>query len=103
MIRAIVYNGRDNTIDLQLTEEGAGHSLSAVMRMVLKGDTVTVDSAAHPTAFDWTTDPGKLVLALGGAGLATGTYLMQLVIYSADYPDGLVWGDEFMRIKVVDI
>lgn len=97
---SVVYNSRDNTIDMQLTENGTIVHLGFAVRMVLVLGSVTVDSQTHPEAFDWTKDPYTLVLSLGGLGLDEKGYNAKLVVYTVDMPHGIVWSDR-IPIKVV--
>lgn len=99
----LIHNGYDNINEYILLADGiALADASAITRMVLllTGDaaTDTVDSDINVAAFDWagtTTYNGAsaalLKLKLGGLSLAAGRREGTLVVYSADYPGGLVW------------
>ncbi len=60
--------------------------------MTLEVDSTVIDSAVSASAFDWDTDPTKLVLALGGESITAGTYKATLTVYDPDNTDGIVWG-----------
>lgn len=102
-IQEIVYNDRDNTIDLLLKADGSAQDLSSVTRMVLK-DTdggFTIDSDTAPSAFDWNTGTtGKVIMALGGQNLTAGTCICSLIVYDPTNDDGIHWGE--IVFKVVD-
>ncbi len=94
-MREIAYKGRDNTIELQLLEDGAAVDLaSSVTRMVLKLDgpvSASVDSDNAAGVFDWSAGNGKLTISLGGQSLTAGEYSAGLVIYDPSNTNGLVW------------
>jgi succinylglutamate desuccinylase len=104
MITETVYLDHDNTIDLLLKSDSSGslaaEDLSAVTRMVLEIGTdsdpdavATVDSDVDADVFDWTTGTtGKVIIGLGDQSLTAGTYFARLIVYDAEYTDGLVWG-----------
>lgn len=95
-----VYLGRDNTIDLSLTENGVALTdLTPVTRMILNLNDVVVDSDIEIDAFDWTT--GTLILSLGNliTPLIAGSYSGQLITYDIQNPNGIVWITD-MRIIV---
>jgi hypothetical protein len=50
-----------------------------------------LDSDALDDSFSWDSEQSILTLSLGGADLDTGSSLVQLVIYSDLWPDGVVW------------
>lgn len=96
MLREIVYLNRDNTIDLQLKNDGNVANLSGTTKMELIVNGTTISSVTSPDAFDWSAGNGKLVLALGAENLSAGSYIAKLIVYDADNTDGIVWG--YLRI-----
>jgi hypothetical protein len=108
----IVYQGRDNSVDLLLLADGVAVALDAVSRMVLAdlGGAWTVDSQLQPTAFDWSTGvTGKLVLELGGAvasitgeagyaQIPAGRHAVRLIVYDVSHPNGVVWGQIWLKV-----
>lgn len=94
-----IYDGRDNTMDLILTEDNSAVDLSAVTRMVLTIGGVTFDSdvlgAGGSAVFDWTVGAGQVNFKLGTtANLpAAGNYQASLVVYSPDNTNGIEWGN----------
>jgi hypothetical protein len=96
MIIESVFNGRDNTVDLLLTADGAAVNLAAVTRMQLSVGEAMLDSSTHPQYFNWTPDPpeaGKLILKLGAAGLSAGEgQTATLFVFDPSNPSGIRWG-----------
>ena len=69
-----VYNGRDNTIDLLLTEDGTSITHGDITRVVVAlndDDDTEIDSDIDGSAFDWAND--KLILSFGGLGITAGS------------------------------
>ncbi len=110
----IVYNGYDNTIELQLfieDEDGKREAeLSAVTRLTLNFGETLIDSAVdygtgtgsgdgHP--FNWGLGNGKLVLNLGNIDpvIAVGGYTSTLTVYAPDHSNGILWGT--IKTKVI--
>lgn len=89
----IVYNGKDNAIDLQLLEDSVAVDLSSVTRMTIVFDTKTIDSDISADAFDWSEGNGKLILALGAESITTGVYDAVLTIFDSENTNGIAWGD----------
>ena len=87
-----VYNGRDNTIDLLLTEDGVSITHGDITRVVVAlndDDDTEIDSDVDGGAFDWAND--KLILALGGLGITAGSYNADIFIYTSGNPNGIQW------------
>ncbi|MBI5578130.1 MAG: hypothetical protein HY895_03175 [Deltaproteobacteria bacterium] len=102
MIVEKVYNGRDNSVDLQLLADGSPVDLAPVTRMQLTVGETTLDSQANPAWFDWAPAPpltGKVVLKLGAAGL-TPAESQEAVLYVFDpgNPNGIRWGTFHLNI-----
>lgn len=93
MIREIAYIGRGNSIDLQLTADGAIVNLASVTRMALSdaAGAFAIDSTTKPDCFDWSIGGGVVHLHLGGAGIEPGSYTTFLVVYDGTNPLGIVW------------
>lgn len=99
-----VYLTRDNTIDLELRENGIPVNLTGLTRARLElrsvddptGAVAVFDSDVTPTLFDWVTlgASGVLIINLGGTALVQGDYLARLVVYDGASPAGLVWTHE---------
>lgn len=93
-IREIVYLGHNNTIDLQLTEDGVPLSATrtaAITRVTMTMGELLVDSSVHSGAIAWS-GSGEIVIDIGTLpGVATGNFLSTMVIYSADNPEGIRW------------
>lgn len=87
-----IYNGRDNTIDLLFTEDGASILHSAITRVTVTlndPDNTVIDSDINPTAFDW--GAGKMVLIFGHLGLPVGGWNAEFVLYDLGNGSGVVW------------
>lgn len=96
----VVYKGRDNTNDFQLTADGNIVDLSAVTRMVLDFGTFTIDSAFAPTAFDWSKGNGEVDLRLGPVeALILGEkQFPYLIVYDPSNLNGINWGTIPMNV-----
>jgi len=95
-----VWNGHDNRVELELREDGVAKDLSGVTRVTLTVAGQMLDSDQDADLFDWGGGGGRLVMDLGGAGLAPGNRLAaKLVVYDAEHDDGIVWGDS-LRLTV---
>lgn len=95
----VVYRGHDNSAELRLTRyDGrrfAPVDLSGVTRMVLcmpeaKPDPYVFDSDAVPGTLTWAGAPGVVTLNLRDYDIPTGVYVVSLVAYSAEWPNGYV-------------
>ena len=87
-----VYNGRDNTIDLLLTEDGVSITHGDITRVVVAlndDDDTEIDSSTSPSAFDWAND--KLILSLGGESIPAGSYNADIFVYTSGNPNGIQW------------
>jgi hypothetical protein len=91
-----VINGRNNTDGVVFgMVEGAAAELydfTSITRMTLTfdvdGTETVIDSALEPTAITWGTTNGEVTFDLGDQAIPAGTYITQLVVYAAAYPDG---------------
>lgn len=88
-----VYLGRDNTIELQLTEGGSAIDHTTITRAILNGFNSPIDSSVVPAAFDWS-DSAKLVISIGDQSIPAATYTIMLVIYRSGDVNGRVWFDD---------
>ena len=93
----IVYNSRDNHIELELRENGVNlPDYSAINRVVVTiGDTV-IDSFINPEWLDWT--DSYLVIKAGLAGLAAGNYRARIDTWDADHMNGMVWTESLAMV-----
>ena len=98
-LKETVYAGRNNAVRLALSEDGIAFQVAypsvAPSRWVLTIEAATpivVDSNITASAFDWDSAASVLELRLGGVlSDALGYTLCTLVMYSAEWPAGLVW------------
>lgn len=99
----IVYDGRDNTIDLLLKNDGTAQDLSSVTKIVLKVGSVTItdeDDDAWPIKWAGLGTTGKIQMKLGDQGLTVGnTYPATLITYDAINTNGIVWGSFDITVK----
>lgn len=98
-----VYNGHDNTVDLQLTEKGVPYPhMDAVTGIKLTVAGVTFSSTNQPG------DPilwdgvdfkeAEIRIYLGDGALPVGSHGAWIVLYDADHPNGLVWGAIILEV-----
>jgi hypothetical protein len=100
-----VYIGRSGSIDLQLLADGAiltPEQMSAITDVGIIAFGTNYRASAYPSAFDFTTRAAEAVvsLMLGNVLTDPGTDLSaHLVIYSSDWPQGIVWGCIALQVK----
>lgn len=88
----VFYLQYNNPVEWQLTEAGAVVDHSAITRLVLHLEGAqSVDIDSDDTAGFFTMQADRLVITPMGAAIAAGNYMADLVVYSADHPDGTVW------------
>jgi hypothetical protein len=101
LVKETVYLGRDNQIDLVLSEDGtaiADHTVVTRAVLLFGGsDTLlaadpylTIDSATDPSYFDFS-DIAKLILTLGAAPIPKGRHHVRMVVYVSGAPSGVGW------------
>ena len=91
----IVYQGRDNHIELELLENNVEITdYVPITRIKLTVGADTIDSDSNPELFDWT--GGKVVIKAGLAGLSTGRFKARLETWDPDNTNGVVWTDELL-------
>jgi hypothetical protein len=97
-----VHTDRDNTIDIQLTEDNeALIDHSVITRIVLKfsGSTqADIDSSTDPQFFDLS-QTERVVFDLGLAGIPVGSYWMTVIVYDAVSTNGIEWEPK-IKLKV---
>ena len=94
-----VYLGRDNSIDVVLTANGAPVDLSSVTRMLIEFGSKAVDSQTASGVFDWSSGGGVVIIRLGGQEIAAGEYSARLVVYDPTNTHGIVWGDIMIMVE----
>jgi hypothetical protein len=103
MINETVFNGRDNSVWVGLRVNKALIDLTDVTKMQLIINSQTYDSDSlgegENAVFDWTQGYGTLILRLGGLGISAGFYNVQLVVFSDDNPNGVLWDTMRIRFK----
>jgi len=95
-----IWLGRDNTIEFKLLLEGTpitDHTTITRVQIDLNEGTYVIDSNTNPSWFDLT-NTDRIILDFGAVtGIPAGNYSVEIVVYSADYPNGLIW-DETSKI-----
>lgn len=106
MITETIYKKRDNVNSIELRENGSAVDISGTTRMILQIGDTKVDSQYDTGVFDWSTNgaSGQLDLTLGLLqkiiNMRESTYLARLVLYDANYTNGLEWAE--FRARIVD-
>jgi hypothetical protein len=91
-MNAQFYKGRDNSVTLTLTNNGVPVAPASITKLEFKFDGGAIDSVADPAVFAF--GPTSIRLNFGDSDLPEGTYQMMMIVYSADYPDGVVWAEQ---------
>lgn len=95
----VVYRGHDNTTELFITRYVGRRyvpmDFSAVTRMVLSmpeasPNPYVFDTADLPGVIDWSGAPGSVTLNLQDYDIPPGVYVVSLVAYSPEWPNGYV-------------
>lgn len=95
----VVYRGHDNRTELLITRyDGRRYvpvDFSAVTRMVLsmpdaQPDPYVFDTADVPGVIDWSGPTGSVLLNLQDYDVPAGVYVVSLVAYSPEWPNGYV-------------
>ena len=87
------YPGRDNYITLSFFKDGALVDPSVFTNLGLKVGGVEYKRSERPALF---VTAGQAVnLVPGEVDLPAGQYQSALVVYTVDYPNGLVWVPDF--------
>lgn len=92
-----IYQGRDNSIAVQLTSEGTPIVHNSLTRVQLLVRLSIIDSLTSPAMFDLT-NADKIILKLGQAGLPLGRHAASLVVFNLDAPNGIVWGTFMINV-----
>lgn len=94
------YKGRSNDVLMTLTNNGAAVAPASLTKVEVRFATYVFDSAANPTLFAFETT--GIRLKFGAMDAPAGLHAMTLIIYSADHPAGVVWGDP-LNIKLEEV
>lgn len=94
----IIYRGHDNALVVILKENNTAISTTATTAMAITIGGVTIESTNGSTQLiSWnktTYVTGEVHLLLGkSTKIDSGVYQSPLVIYDADNPNGIVWGN----------
>lgn len=98
MDEEIVFNGRDNSVDLILKEDGSAKDLSSITRIdvVVDGSVKLSETNKSTGNIQWDVGTtGKVIIKLGTLApsqrLAAGVYDFDLILYDASNTRGLLW------------
>lgn len=96
----IVYLGRDNTIELELHENGVNIAdYSAITRVkitTLSGD--IIDSDVSPALIDWA--GSKIIIDAGQSNLTVGRHTAKLETWDPDNANGIVWTERlYLQVR----
>lgn len=86
----IFYIGRDNGAYVRLSANGVVVDLNTINKLEIKVGERSFNTIDDPSIIK--RDGDKYDISLGGSGVAPGFYGMQIVAYSTDNLQGLVWG-----------
>jgi hypothetical protein len=104
MLPQTVYLGHDNSINLQLTADGAPFPLDTVtgITLIFGGNRIESDNGASDP-IRWLGEGylvGEVRLFLGGLSILPGTYTRAtFIVYLPPFTDGIVW--ESFTLKVL--
>ena len=98
-MKATFYTNRDNYYTLSCTLNGSTFSLTAATDIELRHSGGSIKRSTSPDVF--TTDGQSVRINLGKSDLAAGMYRMHIVIYTAAWPLGMVWGQTEMAVQEV--
>jgi hypothetical protein len=99
----VVYNGRNNTIDLLFKADGTAVDLDSVTKVVLvfrdptgtEATKTITDESSTQWPIKWavseTGTTGKMLLRLGDQSISSGLYYVDFVIYDNTNTDGIDW------------
>jgi len=86
----VVYNGRDNHIELELHDSGINLvNYSELNRVVVTIGSAVIDSDINPEWLDFSGN--RVVIKAGLAGLALGSYRARIDTFDIDHENGIVW------------
>ena len=98
------YIGRDNSIDVQLLDDGVPKDITVLTRVRLElfdqadlaAAPVVVDSTIVPSAFDWSAQgiSGILMISLGAVLAVVADYNVRMIVYDSSAVNGIVWTHE---------
>ena len=94
------YKGRGNDVVMTLTNNGVAVPPASVAKVEVRFGTYSFDSAANPSLFAF--ESAGIRLKFGAMDAPAGLHAMTLIIYSADHPGGVVWGDP-LNIKLEEV
>lgn len=101
----VVFSARNNTNTLQLQDDSVDginlvdSDLTGATKVEVVIDTLPLsfDSTDHPSMVSFAND-GKVVLALGSAGIPRGSYAAYFVVYDLANLKGIRWLPDFKLV-----
>lgn len=97
-MEAIFYKDRNNDVMYTLFNNGVQVSPAVVTKIEFKWSSGAIDSVANPAMFTFE----ATFIRLKFGSLPAGAYRMNAIVYTADYPAGVVW-DTDICVKVKDL
>ena len=98
-MKSIYYIDRDNYYLMSLKLDGNAFNLLSATDIELRHSGGSIKRSTSPDVF--TTDGQSVRINLGKSDLAAGLYRMHIVIYTAAWPLGMVWGQTEIVIHSV--
>ena len=95
-MKSIYYIDRDNYYLMSLKLDGNAFNLLSATDIELRHSGGSIKRSISPDVF--TTDGQNVRINLGKSDLAAGLYRMHIVIYTASWPLGMVWGQAEMAV-----
>ena len=96
-MKSIYYIDRDNYYLMSLTLDGIAFNLLSATDIELRHSGGSIKRSDSPNVF--TADGQNVRINLGKSDLAAGLYRMHIVIYTASWPLGMVWGQTEMAVQ----
>jgi hypothetical protein len=94
------YKGYGNEVILTLKNDGVVVPMAALTSLEFIYSGGSINSSTNPELFDF--DANSVRLKFGDSALQKGTYAMSLIVYSTEYPSGVVW-DDSICVKIDEL
>jgi len=94
-LKAIIYNGRDNTFIVEFQDNGLVVDLSGMSKAQINVASNSYNSVDNAALFDITDKAnGRITFILGDQGIVEGEYNATIVLFDAVNTNGIVWMHE---------
>jgi len=94
------YKGRANDVLMTLSNNGSPVLPASITKVEFRFGSSSFNSVDHPSLF--ANEANGIRLKFGGMDAPAGLHDMTLIVYSADHPEGIVWGDP-LSIKLEEV